>query len=214
MVVLFAHKASKFRETEHESRDDISNSIRRSRHVDSYSYFPIVWSGSKGGGKKVIKGLKLGERKVDTSKPLSRPILISCKLSRIPRSVSKQRSNSQFTLTCWSKEGIVWEWSGVKGYVKVCSVSMCHRHLKMHVLVHMRHRWLDILAIWQNIDNLVLFSCDLGLFTRCRPLRLPLTLEVASQSSLHRSRSPCMVIVTQHGRCHGFAKSLEVATCK
>ena len=51
MVVLFAHKASKFREREHESRDG----IRRSRHVDSYSYFPIVWSRSKGGGKKVIK---------------------------------------------------------------------------------------------------------------------------------------------------------------
>ena len=47
MVVLFAHKVSKFREREHESRD----SIRRSRHVDSYLYFPIVLSGSKGGGK-------------------------------------------------------------------------------------------------------------------------------------------------------------------
>ena len=134
-VVLFAHKASKFREREHESRDG----IRRSRHVDSYLYFPIVWSGSKGGGKKVIKGLKSGERKVDTSKPLSRPILIFCKLSRIPCSVSKQRLNSQFTLICWSKEGIVWEWSGVKGYVEVCSVSMCHRHLKMCVLAPMRH---------------------------------------------------------------------------
>ena len=54
------------------------------RHVDSYLYFPTVWSGSKRGGKKVIKGLKLGERKVDTSKPLLRPILISYKLSRIP----------------------------------------------------------------------------------------------------------------------------------
>ena len=54
------------REREHESRDG----VRRSRHVDSYSYFPIVWSRSKGGGKKVIKGLKSGERKVDTSKPL------------------------------------------------------------------------------------------------------------------------------------------------
>ena len=31
-----------------------------------------------GGGRKVIKGLKSGERKVDISKPLSRPILISC----------------------------------------------------------------------------------------------------------------------------------------
>ena len=102
-VVLFAHKASKFREREHESKDG----VRRSRHVDSYSYFPIVWSGSKGGGKKVIKGLKSGERKVDMSKPLSRPILLSCKLSRIPCSVSKQILNSQFTLTCWSKEGIV-----------------------------------------------------------------------------------------------------------
>ena len=78
--MLFTHKASKFGEREHESRD----SIRRSRHAESYLYFPIVWSGSKGGGKKVIKGLKSGERKVDTSKPLSRPILISCKLSRIP----------------------------------------------------------------------------------------------------------------------------------
>ena len=58
-VVLFTHKASKLREREHESRDG----IRRSRHVDSYSYFPIVWSGSKGGGKKVIRGLKSGERK-------------------------------------------------------------------------------------------------------------------------------------------------------
>ena len=135
-VVLFAHRASKFREREHESRDG----VRRSRHVDSYSYFPIVWSGSKGGRKKVIKGLKSGERKVDMSKPLLRLILISCKLSRIPCSVSKQRSNSQFTLICWSKEGIVWEWSGVKGYVKVCSVSMCHRHLKMCFLVPMRHR--------------------------------------------------------------------------
>ena len=134
--MLFAHKASKFREREHESRDG----VRRSRHVDSHLYFPIVWSGSKGGGKKVIKGLKLGERKVDTSKPLLRPILISCKLSRIPCSVSKQRSNSQFTLTCWSKEGIVWEWSGVKGYVEVCSVSMCHCHLKTRVLGPMRHR--------------------------------------------------------------------------
>ena len=105
MVVLFAHKASKFGEREHESRD----SIRRSRHVDSYSYFPIVWSGSIGGGKKVIKGLKLGERKMDTSKPLSRLILIFCKLSRIPCSVSKQRLNSQFILICWSKEGIAWE---------------------------------------------------------------------------------------------------------
>ena len=38
MVVLFAHKASKFREREHESRDG----VRRSRHVNSYSYFPIV----------------------------------------------------------------------------------------------------------------------------------------------------------------------------
>ena len=103
IVVLFTHKASKFREREHESRD----SVRKSRHVNSYSYFPIVWSGSKEGGKKVIKGLKLGERKVDMSKPLSRPILISCKLSRIPCSISKQISNSQFTLTCWSKEGIV-----------------------------------------------------------------------------------------------------------
>ena len=130
-VVLFAHKASKFREREHESRDG----VRRSRHVNRYSYFPIVWSGSKGGGKKVIKGLKSGERKVDTSKPLSRPILISCKLSRIPCSVSKQRSNSQFTLICWSKEGIVCAWSGVKGYVEVCSLSMCHCHLKMCVLV-------------------------------------------------------------------------------
>ena len=62
-VVLFSHKTSKFGEREHESRDG----IRRSRHVDSYLYFPIVWSGSKGGGKKVIKGLKSGERKVDTS---------------------------------------------------------------------------------------------------------------------------------------------------
>ena len=105
MVVLFAHKASKFGEREHESRD----SVRRSRHVDSYSYFPIVWSGSKGGGKKVIEGLKSGERKVDMSKPLSRLILISCKLSRIPCSVSKQRLNSQFILICWSKEGIAWE---------------------------------------------------------------------------------------------------------
>src|SRR5580692_4319756 len=131
MVVLIAHKASKFREREHESRDG----VRRSRHVDSYSYFPIVRSGSKGGGKKVIKGLKLGKRKVDTSKPLLRPILISCKLSRIPCSISKQRLNSQFTLICWSKEGIAWEWSGVKGYVEVCSVSMCHRHLKMCFLV-------------------------------------------------------------------------------
>ena len=60
-VVLFTHKANKFGERQHESRD----SIRRSRHVDSYSYFPIVWSGSKGGGKKIIKGLKSGERKVD-----------------------------------------------------------------------------------------------------------------------------------------------------
>ena len=77
-IVLFTHKTIKFREREHESRDG----IRRSRHVDNYSYFPIVWSGSKGGGKKVIKGLKLGERKVDMSKPLSRLILISCKLSR------------------------------------------------------------------------------------------------------------------------------------
>ena len=135
-VVLFAHKASKFREREHESRD----SVRRSRHVDIYLYFPIVWSGSKGGGKKVIKGLISGERKVDTSKPLLRPILISCKLSRIPCSIPKQRSNSQFTLICWSKEGIVWEWSGVKGYVEVCSMSMCHHHLKMRVLVPMRHQ--------------------------------------------------------------------------
>ena len=61
-VVLFAHKASKFGEREHESRDG----VRRSRHDDSYSYFPIVQSGSKGGGKKVIRGLKSGERKVDT----------------------------------------------------------------------------------------------------------------------------------------------------
>ena len=135
-VVLFTDKASKFREREHESRDGIG----RSRHVDSYSYFPIVQSGSKGGGKKVIKGLKSGERKVDTSKPLSRPILISCKLSKIPCSVSKQRSNSQFMLTCWSKEGIVWEWSGVKGYVEVCSMSMCHHHSKTRVLVPMRHQ--------------------------------------------------------------------------
>ena len=74
-VALFTHKASKFGEREHESGDG----IRRSRHVDSYSYFPIVWSGSKGGGKKVIKGLKSRERKVDMSKPLLRPILISCK---------------------------------------------------------------------------------------------------------------------------------------
>ena len=58
--MLFTHKASKFREREHESRDG----VRRSRHVDSYLYFPIVWSGSKGGRKKVIKGLKSGERKV------------------------------------------------------------------------------------------------------------------------------------------------------
>ena len=134
-VVLFTHKASKFREREHEIRD----SIRRSRHVDSYSYFPIVWNRSKGGGKKVIKGLKSRERKVDTSKPLSRPILISCKLLRILCSVSKQRLNSQFMLICWSKEGIVWEWSGVKGYVEACSVSMCHHHLKTRVLVPMRH---------------------------------------------------------------------------
>ena len=119
---MFAHKTSKFGEREHESRDG----IRRSRHVDSYSCFPIVWSGSKGGRKKVIKGLKSGKRKVDTSKPLSRLILISCKLSRIPCSVSKQRSNFQFTLICWSKEGIAWEWSGVKGYVEVCTVSACH----------------------------------------------------------------------------------------
>ena len=135
-IVLFTHKAGKFREREDESRDG----IRRSRHVDIYSYFPIVWSGSKGGGKKVIRGLKSGKRKVDMSKPLSRPILISCKLSRIPCSISKQILNSQFTLACWSKEGIVWEWSRVKGYVEVCSVSMCHRHLKMRVLVPMRHR--------------------------------------------------------------------------
>ena len=40
----------------------------------------------------------------------------------------------------WSKEGIVWEWSGVKGYVEACSMSMCHHHLKMRVLVPMRHR--------------------------------------------------------------------------
>ena len=134
--MLFAHKAGKFREREDESKD----SVTRSRHVDSYSYFPIVWSGSKGGGKKVIKRLKSGERKVDMSKPFSRTILISCKLSRIPCSVSKQILNSQFMLACWSKEGIVWEWSGVKGYVEVCSVPMCHRHLKMRVLVPMRHR--------------------------------------------------------------------------
>ena len=121
--------------------------IHNSRHVDSYSYFPIVWNGSKGGGKKVIKGLKSGERKVDTSKPLLRPILISCKLSRILCSVSKQRSNSQFMLICWSKEGIVWEWSGVKGYVKVCTVSGCRHHLKTHVLVPMRYRRLDIPTI-------------------------------------------------------------------
>ena len=143
MVVLFAHKASKFGEREHESRD----SIRRSRHIDSYLYFPIVWSGSKGGGKKVIKGLKLGERKVDTSKPLSSPILISYKLSRIPCSVSKQRLNSQFMLICWSKEGIVWEWSGVKSYVEACTVSACCHHLKIHVPVPMRHQRLDIPAI-------------------------------------------------------------------
>ena len=141
--MLFTHKASKFGEREHESRD----SIRRSRHAESYLYFPIVWSGLKGGGKKVIKGLKSGERKVDTSKPLSRPILISCKLSRIPCSVSKQRSNSQFTLICWSKEGIVWEWSGVKGYVEVCTVSVCRHHLKIDVPVPMRHWRLDIPAI-------------------------------------------------------------------
>ena len=55
---MFTHKASKLREREHESRDG----IRRSRHVNSYLYFPIVWSGSKGGGKKVIRGLKLGEK--------------------------------------------------------------------------------------------------------------------------------------------------------
>ena len=115
-VVLFAHKASKFREREHESR----YSVRRSRHVDSYSYFLIVWSGSKGRGKKVIKGLKSGERKMDTSKPLSRLILISCKLSKIPCSVSKQRSNSQFTLICWSKEGIVWEWSKAMSKFVAC----------------------------------------------------------------------------------------------
>ena len=142
-VVLFAHKASKLREREHESRDG----VRRSRHVDNYLYFPIVLNRSKGGGKKVIKGLKSGERKVDTSKPLLRPILISCKLSRIPCSVSKQRSNSQFTLICWSKEGIVWEWSGVKGYVEVCTVSACRHHLKIYVLVPMRHWRLDIPAI-------------------------------------------------------------------
>ena len=52
MVVLFAHKASKFGEREHESRD----SIRRSRHVDSYSYFPIVWSRSKEGERKLSRG--------------------------------------------------------------------------------------------------------------------------------------------------------------
>ena len=52
MVVLIAHKARKFREREHESRD----SVRRSRHVDSYSYFPIVWSGSKGGERKLSRG--------------------------------------------------------------------------------------------------------------------------------------------------------------
>ena len=51
-VVLFAHKASKFREREHESRD----SVRRSRHVNSYSYFPIVWSRSKGGERKLSRG--------------------------------------------------------------------------------------------------------------------------------------------------------------
>ena len=38
------------------------------------------------------------------------------------------------------KEGIVWEWSGVKGYVEVCSMSMCHCHLKTRVLVPMRHQ--------------------------------------------------------------------------
>ena len=57
--MLFAHKASKFGEREHESRD----SIRRSRHVDSYSYFLIVWSGSKGGGKKSYQGAEIGGEK-------------------------------------------------------------------------------------------------------------------------------------------------------
>ena len=52
MVVLFAHKASKFREREHESRDG----VRRSRHVDTYSYFPIVWSRSKEGERKLSRG--------------------------------------------------------------------------------------------------------------------------------------------------------------
>ena len=33
----------------------VADSVRRSRHVDSYSYFPIVWNRSKGGGKKVIQ---------------------------------------------------------------------------------------------------------------------------------------------------------------
>ena len=58
-VVLFAHKASKFREREHESRDG----IRRSRHVKSYLYFPIVWSGSKGGGRESYQGAEIGGEK-------------------------------------------------------------------------------------------------------------------------------------------------------
>ena len=52
MVVLFAHKASKFREREQESRDG----VRRSRHVNSYLYFPIFGVDQKEGERKLSRG--------------------------------------------------------------------------------------------------------------------------------------------------------------
>ena len=59
MVVLFTHKASKFGEREHESRDG----IRWSRHVDSYSYFPIAWVDQKEGERKLSRGWNRGRER-------------------------------------------------------------------------------------------------------------------------------------------------------
>ena len=58
-VVLFAHKASKFGEREHESRD----SIRRSRHVDNYSYFSNSLEWIKRRGKESYQGAEIGGEK-------------------------------------------------------------------------------------------------------------------------------------------------------
>ena len=77
---------------------------------------------------------------MDTSKPLFEAD--SYILQVIKDSMQRFQAEIEFPvhIDLLVIEGIVWEWSGVKGYVKVCSVSMCHHHLKTRVLVPMRHQ--------------------------------------------------------------------------